>query len=39
MERTPSIGGVLLQFPFYAMILGMMAGTGLNEKKSSAPGL
>jgi short-chain fatty acids transporter len=31
-ESIPSIGGVLLQFPFYAMILGMIAGTGLNEK-------
>jgi short-chain fatty acids transporter len=32
MESIPSVGGVLLQFPFYAMILGMIAGTGLNEK-------
>jgi short-chain fatty acids transporter len=32
MESIPSIGGVLLQFPFYAMILGMIAGTALNEK-------
>ena len=32
MASIPSIGGVLLQFPFYAMILGMIAGTGLNEK-------
>ena len=32
MESIPSIGGVVLQFPFYAMILGMIAGTGLNEK-------
>ena len=32
MESIPSIGGVILQFPFYAMILGMIAGTGLNEK-------
>jgi len=32
MTSIPSIGGVILQFPFYAMILGMIAGTGLNEK-------
>lgn len=32
MASIPSVGGVLLQFPFYAMILGMIAGTGLNEK-------
>jgi short-chain fatty acids transporter len=32
MESIPSVGGVILQFPFYAMILGMIAGTGLNEK-------
>src|SRR5204863_3070297 len=32
MESIPSVGGVLLQFPFYAMILGMIAGTGLNDK-------
>jgi len=31
-ESIPSTGGVLIQFPFYAMILGMIAGTGLNEK-------
>jgi short-chain fatty acids transporter len=32
MESIPSVGGVLLQFPFYAMILGMIAGAGLSEK-------
>ena len=32
MASIPSVGGVVLQFPFYAMILGMIAGTGLNEK-------
>jgi short-chain fatty acids transporter len=31
-ESIPATGGVLLQFPFYAMILGMIAGTGLSEK-------
>ena len=31
-ESIPSTGGVLIQFPFYAMILGMIAGTGLNDK-------
>ncbi len=31
-DSIPSTGGVLIQFPFYAMILGMIAGTGLNEK-------
>jgi short-chain fatty acids transporter len=36
MASIPSVGGVLLQFPFYAMILGMIAGTGLNEKLAHA---
>ena len=31
-ESIPATGGVLLQFPFYAMILGMIAGTGLSER-------
>jgi short-chain fatty acids transporter len=31
-ESIPATGGVVLQFPFYAMILGMIAGTGLSEK-------
>jgi short-chain fatty acids transporter len=31
-DSIPATGGVLLQFPFYAMILGMIAGTGLSEK-------
>jgi len=31
-ESIPATGGVLLQFPFYAMILGMISGTGLSEK-------
>jgi short-chain fatty acids transporter len=30
-ESIPATGGVLLQFPCYAMILGMIAGTGLRE--------
>jgi len=30
--KHPATGGVLLQFPFYAMILGMIAGTGLSGK-------
>ena len=36
MESIPSVGGVILQFPFYATILGMIAGTGLNEKLAHA---
>jgi short-chain fatty acids transporter len=31
-ECIPATGGVLLQFPFYAMIFGMIVGTGLSEK-------
>jgi short-chain fatty acids transporter len=31
-EAIPATGGVLLQFPFYAMIFGMIVGTGLSEK-------
>jgi short-chain fatty acids transporter len=31
-ESIPATGGVLLQFPFYAVILGMIAGTGLSGK-------
>jgi short-chain fatty acids transporter len=31
-ESIPATGGVLLQFPFYAVILGMIVGTGLSEK-------
>ena len=27
-ECIPATGGVLLQFPFYAMIFGMIVGTG-----------
>lgn len=32
MDGVPSTGGVLIQFPFYAMIFGMITGTGLSEK-------
>jgi len=31
-ECVPATGGVLMQFPFYAMIFGMIVGTGLSEK-------
>jgi short-chain fatty acids transporter len=31
-ECIPATGGVLLQFPFYAMIFGIIVGTGLSEK-------
>ncbi|OFZ18838.1 MAG: hypothetical protein A2X94_01010 [Bdellovibrionales bacterium GWB1_55_8] len=31
-EATPSVWGVILQFPFYAGIAGMITGTALNEK-------
>jgi len=31
-ESIPAVGGVLIQFPFYAMIFGMIVGTGLSEK-------
>jgi len=31
-ECIPATGGVLLQFPFYAMIFGMIVGTGLSAK-------
>jgi short-chain fatty acids transporter len=31
-ECIPATGGVLLQFPFYAMIFGMIVGTGMSEK-------
>jgi short-chain fatty acids transporter len=31
-DCIPATGGVLLQFPFYAMIFGMIVGTGLSEK-------
>ncbi len=31
-ECIPATGGVLLQFPFYAMIFGMIVGTGLSDK-------
>ncbi len=28
---VPSIGGVLIQFPFYAVIFGMIVGTGISD--------
>jgi short-chain fatty acids transporter len=31
-ESIPAAGGVLIQFPFYAMIFGMIVGTGLSAK-------
>lgn len=31
-ESIPAVGGVLIQFPFYAMIFGMFVGTGLSAK-------
>ena len=31
-ESIPAVGGVLIQFPFYAMIFGMIVGTGLSAK-------
>jgi short-chain fatty acids transporter len=31
-ESIPAVGGVLIQFPFYAMIFGMIVGTGLSGK-------
>ena len=33
-DAIPATGGVLLQFPFYAMIYGMISGTGLADKLS-----
>ena len=31
-ECVPGTGGILIQFPIYAMIFGMIVGTGLSEK-------
>jgi short-chain fatty acids transporter len=31
-ECVPSAGGVIIQFPLYAMIFGMIVGTGLSDK-------
>jgi len=31
-ESVPATGGVLIQFPFYAMIFGMIAGTGITKR-------
>ena len=31
-ESIPAVGGVLIQFPFYAMIFGMIVGTGISRK-------
>jgi short-chain fatty acids transporter len=30
-EAVPATGGVLIQFPFYAVIFGMIVGTGINS--------
>lgn len=35
-ESIPAVGGVLIQFPFYAMIFGMIVGTGLSAKLAGA---
>ncbi|MFO1519092.1 MAG: TIGR00366 family protein [bacterium] len=43
-QAVPATGGVLIQFPFYAVIFGMIAGTGISERlahvfvKLSTPG-
>src|SRR5262249_50095994 len=34
-QSIPAVGGVLIQFPFYAMIFGMIVGTGLSAKLAS----
>jgi short-chain fatty acids transporter len=31
-DCIPATGGVLIQFPFYAVIFGMIAGTGIGDK-------
>lgn len=31
-ESVPAIGGVVIQFPFYAMIYGMIVGTGITKR-------
>ncbi len=33
-ECIPATGGVIIQFPIYAMIFGMITGTGLSDKIS-----
>ena len=33
-DAVPATAGVLIQFPFYAMVFGMIVGTGLSEKIS-----
>ncbi|HYQ61433.1 MAG TPA: TIGR00366 family protein, partial [Desulfatiglandales bacterium] len=30
-QSVPATGGVLIQFPFYAVIFGMIVGTGINK--------
>ncbi|MBF0362970.1 MAG: short-chain fatty acid transporter [Oligoflexia bacterium] len=30
-ESIPATGGIIIQFPFYAMIFGMVVGTGINK--------
>jgi short-chain fatty acids transporter len=32
MECIPATGGVIIQYPIYAMIFGMITGTGLSDK-------
>jgi short-chain fatty acids transporter len=31
-DSVPAIGGVVIQFPFYAMIFGMIVGTGISKR-------
>src|SRR5262249_41045025 len=35
-DAVPATAGVIIQFPIYAMILGMIAGTGLSSKIAHA---
>jgi short-chain fatty acids transporter len=30
-ECVPATGGVMIQFPFYAVIFGMIVGTGISD--------
>ena len=35
-ECVPATGGVLIQFPFYAVIFGMIVGTGISDMAGQA---
>jgi short-chain fatty acids transporter len=35
MKAIPATGGVLIQFPFYAVIFGMIVGTGISDSLAS----